>query len=261
MQEYWIKQTSDKPAYPDLIWSRPEHRQAMGKLLIIGGNSFGFSAPGMAYQAAEQAGAGSTRVLLPQSLKKLIHGSLLPTEYAEANPSGSFSQRALSEWLAQAAWADSTLLAGDLGRNSETAILIEKFLEKHTGSVVLTKDSADYFITVAKTYANRPDTTLVMSMAQLQKLATSLGYTEPFRLGMSLVQLTDTLHDFTTNYGLEIVVRHLESVCVGVNGRVSSTKLDNPDEVWRVNSAAKAAVWRLQNPSKPFEALTTSLVV
>jgi hypothetical protein len=33
-------------------------------------------------------------------------------------------------------------------------------------------------------------------------------------------------------------------------------KSDRP--VWRIETAATAAVWWLQNPSKPFEALTTA---
>ena len=41
--DYWHKQTSSKPLFPELIWSRPENRQLAGKLLIIGGNLHGFA--------------------------------------------------------------------------------------------------------------------------------------------------------------------------------------------------------------------------
>ena len=46
-------------------------------------------------------------------------------EYAPSTPSGSFSTQALGELQAMANWADGTLIAGDIGRNSETAILLE----------------------------------------------------------------------------------------------------------------------------------------
>jgi NAD(P)H-hydrate repair Nnr-like enzyme with NAD(P)H-hydrate dehydratase domain len=52
----WLKQTSDKPVFPDLLWSRPENRKYAGKLLIIGGNKHGVAAPGIAFSAAQKAG-------------------------------------------------------------------------------------------------------------------------------------------------------------------------------------------------------------
>jgi hypothetical protein len=256
---FWTKQALE-PAFPDLLWSRPESRRARGKLLIIGGNSFGFSAVGPAYREAGRAGVGTARVLLPAAIRKVVGHVLEHADYGASNASGSFSQNALGEWLEQAAWADTVLLAGDLGRNSETAILIEKFLQKTPVPLVLTKDAVDYFVPLAKTFSARDDTTLVLSMAQLQKLAMSLGLHQPFRLGMDLVQLVDTLHEFSSRYKVEVVVKHLESICVAVDGHVSTTKLTEDKEFWRVETAAHAAVWRLQNPTKPFEALTASLI-
>ena len=261
---YWIKQSVSEPSFPELIWSRPETRHARGKLLIIGGNVHGFSAPGEAYTTAESAGAGTIRVLLPLALQKIFRsfsGPILETEFAANNPSGSFSQSALGEWLAQAEWADAVLIAGDLGRNSETAIIIEKFLQKHIGSVILAKDAVDYFVPLAKTLINRKDTTLVLSMAQLQKLGMAVGFDKPFILGMDMIQLAETLHAFTARYSIEIVVKHLGNVFVGADSKISSTKQSGESQIWRVSTAAAAAVWRMQSPSKPFEALTTSLII
>lgn len=256
---YWTKQELSKPAFPELVWSRPENKGSRGKLLIIGGNSFGFSAPGLAYKYAEEAGIGTARVLLPLAIKK-VAGSLFPAvEFGASNPSGSFSQQALGEWLDHSMWADGVLIAGDLGRNSETAILIEKYLANSAVAVTLTKDAVDYFITLAKTFSQRPKTTLVLTMADLQKLAMTLGFDHPFKLGMDLVQLVDTLHAFTSKYASEIVVKHLETMVVAINGLVSTTKLEEDKEFWRVETATHAAVWRLQNSTKPFEALTTSV--
>jgi len=263
MDTYWLKQTKEKPLYPELIWSKPENKQSRGKLLIIGGNAHGFAAPGEAYRVAEETGAGTIRTLLPDALRRIFvnfHGPSLETEFAASNPSGSFSQTALGEWLHQTQWADGVLLAGDIGRNSETAIIFEKYLQKTSAAVTITKDAVDYFIPLASLFADRKETTLVLSMAQLQKLGMALRFEHAFKIGMDVLRLTETLHVFTESYGLEIVVKHLGTVFVAAGGRVSSTNIGESTDIWRVSTAAKCSVWRMQNPGKPFEALTTSLI-
>lgn len=259
MHDYWHKQTPDKPLYPDLVWSRPEHTAQAGKLLIIGGNAFGFAAAGEAYSEAQKAGIGSTRVLLPDSLQKTVGKVFTAGEYVPSTPSGSFSQQALGELLTMGQWADGVLLAGDLGRNSETAILIEKFLAKYSGRVTLTKDAVDYFINLGPTFMNRPETTVVLSFAQLQKLATQAHFDQAFRFDMDFLRLLETLHDFTKRFKISIVTKHLETIFVAVDGQISTTKLETDLEIWRVRAAAAASVWSLQNPSKTFEALTTAV--
>jgi hypothetical protein len=131
--DFWHKQTADKPLYPDMQWSRPENRLFAGKLLVIGGSVHGFAAAGEAYAQATKAGIGTARMYLPDALQKVLGRTFEAGEFGPATPSGSFSQRALAEALAMANWGDGTLLAGDLGRNSETAIFLEKFAAKYAG--------------------------------------------------------------------------------------------------------------------------------
>lgn len=257
---YWYRQTSDEPLYPDLLWSRPETKRQAGKLLIIGGNTQGFAAAGEAYTEAVKAGIGTARVLLPDSLQKTIGKVLEAGEYAPSTPSGSFAQKALAELLAMAGWADGVLVAGDLGRNSETAILLEKFIDKYEGRLTLTKDAADYVVGAPDKILSRPDSLLLLSFAQLQKLATKARFTTALTFEMDLLHLVDALHEFTMKHAAAIIVKHLETVFVTLDGQVSSTKLAEDIEVWRVKTAARAATWWLQTPAKPFEALTSSLV-
>lgn len=257
---YWHKQTRDKPLFPELLWSRPENRNQAGKLAIIGGNSFGFAAVAEAYQAAIKAGVGTARVLLPEAVKKVVGPVMAEGEFAPSNPSGSFARTALAEFLDLSAWADGVLLAGDLGRNSETAILLEKFVHKYTGGLIVTKDAVDYFTTDPARMLQRPDTVLVLSLSQLQKLVQHSGFDRAVTFGMDLLQLVDLLHDFTTTFQTEIVVKHLENMFVAVDGQVSTTKLSDDVAVWRVTTAARAAVWRLQNSARLFEALSTSVL-
>jgi len=255
---FWQRQTSDKPLFPDLLWSRPENRAHAGKLLVIGGNAYGFAAPAEAYAESLKAGVGLTRVILPLRVKSLVGKVLESVEYAMSNPSGGFSQLALGELLAQAEWADGVLLAGDFGRNSETAILLEKFLANYVGQVTITKDAVDYFTPNPAAILTRSQTTLVLSFAQLQRLAIGAKFTTAFTFDMDFFRLIDALHEFTEKHQISIVTKHLDNIFVAVTGEVSSTKVEGL-EVWRVRTAAHAATWWLQNPGKPFEALTTAL--
>ncbi len=258
-RDYWLRQESGKPLFPDLEWSRPENKQQAGKLLIAGGNLHGFAAPAEAFAEAIQAGIGTTRVLLPDALQKTIGRILENGEYAPSTPSGSFSQRALGELLECAAWADGTLIAGDLGRNSETAVLLEKFLAKHPGTVTLTKDAVDYVTAAPNIALARDRTLLVLSLSQLQRLATASKYPKAVTFSMDLLHLVEWLHDFTTAYQPYIVVKHRDTLLAATGGQVSSTKLSKDKSVWRVQTAARSAVWWLQNPNRPTEAIATSL--
>lgn len=268
MREYWYKQTLEKPLFLDLLWSRPENKRTAGKLLIIGGNLHGFAAPAEAYIEAVKAGIGSTRVLLPLSVKKVItpqnprlQEPSLMTGYAASTPSGSFSQQALNEFLEHAAWADGVLLAGDFGRNSDTAILLEKFLQKYTAICVLTKDAIDCLNNVPEVFLQRPSTLLVMTVTQLQKIFAQTHQPRAIISNMDLLHLVDALHDFTLQYPASVMIKHFAKMVAASRGQVSTTPNTGDNEnSWRVKTAAHAAVWWIQNPRKPFDAITTSLV-
>lgn len=260
MQEtYWHKQ-SEKPLFPDLVWSRPENRQFAGKLLIIGGNLHGFAAPADAYKQALASGIGVARAILPNALQKIVGRVFEAGEFAPSTPSGSFSQQALAELLSLSQWSDGVLIAGDLGRNSETAIALERFTASYHGLCTITKDAADYFTQAPERILKRPDTLLVISMAQLQKLATQSHFKQSFTFGMNLLQLIEALHEFTRLHETYIITKHLDTLFVAVDGMVSTTKTASDRDIWRVTTAATASVWWLQNTSKPFAALTTAMV-
>lgn len=249
-QSYWQKQGSE-PLFPELEWSRPQHKKQAGKLLIIGGTSQGFSAPAEAYAEATKAGIGSVRVLLPDSLRKTV-GKLFPeAEYAPVTPSGSFGATALADFCDASEWADALLLPGSIGRNSETEALLENFFEKYDGQLTLSGDAADIFCQMPHPIAHRPDTLLVLELAQLQKLGSNLRFPRAFTSAMGLAPLADALHEFTKRFAPYIVVPYENQVVVAVSGQVSTTEAATP-------SAAKAATWWLQTSAKPFEALTVS---
>jgi hypothetical protein len=259
-REFWHKQTPGQPLFADLLWSRPENKRQAGKLLIVGGNAQGFAAPAQAFAEAEKAGIGTARVLLPDSLQKTVGRVLEAGEYAPSTPSGSFSRQALSEVLAMGNWADGILLAGDFGRNSETAVLLEQLAIKYNSQLTVTQDALDYFTKSPLGLLERESTTLVASFAQLQKLASNAHFTAAFTFDMDFLRLIDTLHEFSLQYPAAVATQHLDSFFVATGGEVSTTKMPADKPIWRVETAAQAAVWWLQNPSKQFESLTTSLI-
>lgn len=251
-RSYWQNQGHD-PLFPDLLWSRPEHRTHAGKLLIVGGNEHGFSAPAEAYSAALKAGAGAVRVVLPDKLHRTI-GKLFPeSEYAASTPSGSFASRSLAELLAAAQWADRVLLAGDFGSNSETIAMIENFTGKYSGKLVLANDALDH---IPASLIERENTLFVLNFSRLQKLFQIIHSTVAITSKMDLISLVEALHQLTEGTKLQVITMHDEHIFVALEGQVSTTK-DNNNSLAKL--AATASVWWLQNDGKPFEALTTAI--
>jgi NAD(P)H-hydrate repair Nnr-like enzyme with NAD(P)H-hydrate dehydratase domain len=262
-QDFWYKQTAEQPLFPDLIWSRPESRALSGKLLIIGGNLHSFALTASAYNQAEKAGAGAVKVLMPDAIKTLLGPAVEATlniEFAPSTPSGSFSQKALDEFLALSQWADTVLLIGELGRNSETAILLEKFVEKYKGLLIISGDSLDYFTQVSPLVLDRPDTCLAPDLSQLQKLAAQIQLTLPITSNMDLLRLVDALHDLSSKHPAYLIFRFGEYNLVAVNGRVSSTKSLSKAKDIQADMAVQAAIWWMQAANRPFEAITSSML-
>ena len=254
---YWLKQT-DKPLFPDLLWSRPENKQRAGKLLIVGGNLHGFAAPGTAYGAALKAGIGTCRIIMPDSLKKIViphfshfQSSTLQMEFAPSTISGSFSKKALAQILDNAQWADGVLLAGDFGKNSETAILLEKFVDKFDGQLTLSGDSVDYFLS-NPIMALRRHNVIASNFGLLQKLV------KPALIKHvdDLMNLVGKLHEITQNNKAKLITYHQGHIIAADSGQVSTTP---SKEVNLVDIAAYASVWWLQQPQKPFEALVSAV--
>lgn len=257
--DYWQKQSLETALFSDIEWSKPENRLQAGKLGIVGGNKLGFVGVAEAYSNAVQAGVGQVRVLLPDVLKKTIPTSITDALFGATNPSGSLGQDALAELQSLTAWADGILLIGDAGRSSETAILYEQFVEKYTGQLTISRDAVDLLKNNAQALVDRPNTLLVVSFAQLQKLFQAVYYPKVLTFSMQLTNLVEALHKFTITYPVAIAVLHRETFIVASEGRVTTTPWDNPMMIWRGTVAAKAATYWLWNRGKVLEAVSTSI--
>lgn len=259
-QDYWQQQEPGKALFPDIEWNKPERREQRGRLGIIGGNKLGFAGVAEAYSIGLSTGAGEVKVLLPDILKKSIPSAITETVFSVSTSSGGLSKDAEPDLTVLGEWASGILFVGDAGRNSETAILYEKFLKDYTKPVTITRDAFDLIKNNPELIANRENTMLVLSFAQVQKLFQSLYYPKVLTFSMHLMQFVEALHAFTTTYPVTIVTLHRENVLVAHGGDVVTMKWDNPMMIWRGTTATKAATYWMWSPSQPLEAAATSLL-
>lgn len=257
---FWQKQTATKPLFPDIVWSKPEQRSQAGRLAIVGGNSHGFTAVAESYKDALRTGAGEVRALLPKNLKKLIPNNITDTCFAADNPSGGLGKDALPELIALSEWSSNVLLIGDAGRNSETAITYETFINQYAGQLTITRDAFDLLKNSYHTLVERPNTLLILSFAQLQQLMRSVYYPKIITFSTQLAQLVEVLHKFTVTYPLTIVVLHKETLIVAHDGNITTTPWNDPMRIWRGKTATTAGVYWLWNPKEPLQAVTASLL-
>ncbi|HEX5448029.1 MAG TPA: hypothetical protein VFW90_02395, partial [Candidatus Saccharimonadales bacterium] len=216
----WLKQASDQPLFSDTLWSRPENRRLAGKLQIFGGHAQSFNDVSLAYSSAGQAGIGTAHVLLPDKLQNILRNVFPEAEYAPSTPIGSFSRQALGSWLDSAGWADATLLAGDFGRNSETAILLDSFADKYPGKLALSGDSLDVFLPKPAELLLREGTLIVSDLPRIQKLAQPDSL---IKQTDDLAGLVRRLSEWSAQIKSAVITEHREQLIVAYQGRVSTT--------------------------------------
>lgn len=258
--DFWHQQTTARPLYPDIEWSKPEQRTLAGRLGIVGGNKLGFAGVAESYDTALRTGAGEVRVLLPDVLRKTIPTSMTDVVFGPSTPSGGLAKDALSDALALSQWSTCVLLAGDASRNSETAVLYSDILRHYPGPLVITRDAIDLVRADAELLVGRPDTVLVLSFAQLQKLFQGVYYPKVLTFSMQLMQLVEALHKFTITYPVTLTVLHRDTLLVAQGGTVTTTAWDNPMAIWRGAVASRAATYWMWHPTRALEAVTASLI-
>jgi len=257
---YWLKQTAEKPLFPDIEWSKPERRDQAGKLLIIGGNKLGFSAVAESYQKTLETGVGQAKVLVPDCLKGAIPSTLLDVLFASCTTSGGLSKEALPELRAASTWANATLLIGDAGRNAETALLYEEFIRDYENPLTVTRDAIDLVKNNPSLLVDRPDTLIVASFAQLQKMFAGVYYPKVLTFNMQLLQLVEALHKFTVTYPCTLMSLHKDTLIIAHNGDVVTQQWHEAMAIWRGSVATRAASYWLWNTESIMPAIAQSLI-
>jgi hypothetical protein len=256
--DYWQKQTSDKPLFPDIEWSKPQQKAQLGKLLIVGGTTHGFSAVVKSYSAALEAGAGQVKVALPDKLKNSLPPDFSDGVFLPTNPSGALSKDGEEQLITSAKWADGVLLVGDSGMNSETEVLFDKLLSEVDTWLTITRDSFDLLLNSAPSLVSRPQTHLLLNFPQVQKLFSAVYYPKILTSSMQFTSLVEALHKFTITYPLTLTVLFNGQIIVSHAGQIVTQNF--PDQMSLINGAlsARTAAYLLWNPKKPLEAIVTS---
>lgn len=257
--KYWQQQTRTKPLYPDIEWSKPERRDLAGRLGVIGGNKLGFAGVAEAYSTALEAGVGQVRILLPQTLKKVVPRTITDTVYAPDTTGGSLSRDAMGDMSALADYSSGILLIGDAGRNAETALVYEQFISSYTGPLTITRDSIDLVKNSANLLVDRPDTMIVASFAQVHKLLQAVYYPKVMTFSMTLMHVVEIMHKFTITYPCTIAMLHRDHMIIAHAGEVITQEWDAPMRIWRGETATRMASYWLWNPDKPLAAAAASI--
>lgn len=256
---YWRRQEPGKPLFPDLEWAKPERRDQAGKLLVVGGNKLGFAALADGYQTALQTGVGQAKVLLPDCLRKSVPPTITDVIFAACTPSGGLSKDALAELRASSEWSDGVLLIGDAGRNAETALAYEEFITSYTGPLTVSRDAIDLVKNGPDLLVSRPDTLVIASFAQVQKLFAGVYYPKVLTFSIQLMQLVEALHKFTITYPCSIVTLHKDTLIVASGGQVVTQVWQEPMAIWRGSVATRAACYWLWHRENALESTVASI--
>ncbi len=249
----WQKQTADKPLFEDLLWSRPENKKYAGKLLIIGGQSGEFQNISSAYSFAREAGAGYIRLLTPESLRKITE-NIEGAEFAPSNKSGGFAKTALAQFFDLSQWADHVLLAGDLGKNSETTVILDGFLLKGPKPITISQNTFqslgidfDRLLQMALT--------LIVDRSVFQKIGKAVGTHVPITSLTTYESMGEIIQNISARSKANLVITDEEHIWAAAKGKLVSTR-SKPVGISALS--AYCAVWQMQNPGKPLEALSTA---
>jgi NAD(P)H-hydrate repair Nnr-like enzyme with NAD(P)H-hydrate dehydratase domain len=249
----------DQPLFPKVLYNRPVTRNGAGRLLVVGGHAGEFSLPTTIHQLALAAGVGECRVALPDTLAKLLGGAP-GTAFLASSPSGSLGTEALGRLLSLSEEADAVAIGASLSGNSNTAILIEKFiteLERPYSLFDQGLSAVQHHISVVTT---NPDALLIMTMTEVFKLSGQLGIAIHIRDGAGLMNKLEIIHNLATAiqaqivvYGTEIVIAAGEELIVTpINYRLSL--------VPAIFYAVLTTFW-LQNPADRRAGLATAAYI
>lgn len=255
---YWQKQ-GDEPLFSELEWNKPERRDHAGKILILGGHLHALGAPAEAFEAIKGVSPGRVELALPSATKRLLGNTLPEANFLPSTQSGELSIEAKNELFALVHAADTALLVGDTGRNSQTTQLLEELINNIIGQCIITRDSLDVLTEQSNLLLGQQNITIVASFAQLQKITQKSGEEIPLTYKMSLEQIVRYLHNFSEKHPASIASLHNGQLIVASGGRVSTTKLlfdEKTDQKWRTAFSSIASCYQTWYPNKPFESLT-----
>lgn len=249
----YLKQT-DQPLFPKILWNRPLRSSGAGRLLLPGGHPGHFSVIQAVYQIAKAAGIGQCTLALPDSLRALL-AEIPDSRFLPSTPAGSLGNGALGELLRMAGDSDALALGADLSNSSETSILAEALVTRSAEArVVAFGDAFTSMKHNLKALIDRPNTLIVATMPQIFVLSEAAGVPIRIKSGdvTNKIEIMQELAQASkADYAL--VSREL---IVAAEGKISLTTSVSAMDFFLPAAIGLTSVFWIQNPSKPFEALT-----
>jgi NAD(P)H-hydrate repair Nnr-like enzyme with NAD(P)H-hydrate dehydratase domain len=251
-----VQRQEDKPLFPDIFWNRPTLKSRGGRLLVVGGHKHEFALIQGIYQLAEAAGAGYVQAAMPDTLRRLFpsadFGYFLPS-----TASGSLGRASLGELQHLAAENDGVILGANLTNNAETGILIESLLRQLENTVIITEETINILKFNPDLITGNPHAVVVTTMPGLFNLANNHHLPLAIRPNSGVIGKLEILRQLVEISRCRYLVFDRE-VMVAADGQLSLTPLAEPLSDQPAIPVALAAVMAIQNPSRPFQALTTA---
>ena len=260
MFEQSLKQTKQNQLFKDISWNLPENKLKAGKYLIIGGSEQSFQKIAITYEAFKNVNLGEIKFILPSSLQKYFKVDPI-LNFSPSSRSGSFGLASLDELINYADWADVVLLAGDLSKNSETHILMDRFLTNYKSNLIINSEILDLMNLQINSLIYRDNTVVISNLETLQKIISK----DPkltqhvIKLNSSLANTVDTLGQISLLIPNPIITKIEQNMIVLYRGRISISQRKEELTNWENKIAPMIAIYYYNNPNKIFEALTDAI--
>lgn len=251
----------NKNPYEDLYFNIPEE-QKLGAVSVIGGNGENFrTVIKTAEFLTNKFPLKDIKVILPDTLK----GKLPPLDnliFLKTTDAGSFDDAEALKVVMES--SDSSLVVGDLSKNTVTRGAFESAFDSSAKPLLLTRDTVDLVSEMkAERILIRENLTVFGSLVQWQKIFKSVYYPKMLMVSQSLIQIAETFHKFTLSYPVQVVTLHDGQIIVAKNGKVIVVPLEktgySPLLVWNGELAGKIMALNLYNPDMFLEATVAAL--
>jgi len=245
----------DNPLFPKIFWNRPISHISGNNLTMIGGHSGSFDQLQLYYSAVTTAGIYDYKIILPDSLIKIIGQDHESYRFVAANKSGSLAKAALGEILEIVQDTIAVSIGDNLSDNSETIILIESLLNHlEKKSLILWGKTIDrlikYYPEIIKSQSK---CLLILDSRQLSRYAYALKIFTNNK--NELENKIETGLELINKIGTNLMVLDSELIAI-VDKKISVTFIKNiPNHA--IASGIATAFW-LQNPHFEFESLTSA---
>ena len=259
MNPQFIRQ-NETPLFPKILYNRPITRTGAGRLLIAGGHTGELSQPTALFELAMAAGAGECTVALPDAVVKLLGGAP-STTFVASSPSGSLGREALGRLLELSEDVDAVAVGVSLSNNSETAILLERFLGEVVRPVIAFGEAMSLMLANPAPLIDKPNNLLILTMPEVFKLADRLGVAIQIRPGGGLFNKLEIVMAVAEQIAATLLVYGTETIIATAGETPIVTPVDYRLSQYPIVYYALGSVFWLQNRARRRDGLATAAFI